>query len=133
MVLEKEYSDFISVVNSRNIKITFHEDSTYYHLVARDGIVFYETYVRKNGSSDQLDFENNYLAQASQSFPDGAIPVISNSGLFTKPYTNLIVLSKNEYGDPVTIKSVYHGVDAQLVTIVYDEDGDLQSANVSNL
>lgn len=130
----KSYEEFINIVLQKNLKIhKVDEKNSAYYLVTRDGIVFYETYVVKDGGPEQLDYESNYLSTSLTSFPDGSIPIVSNNGLFTKPYTNIVVLTKNEYGDPTTIKSIHNGTDAQLVTIVYDEDGDFQSANVSDL
>lgn len=131
--IETSYSDFIAIVNTKQLKITFQDDSGHYELTAREGIIFYKTYVRKNGASDQLDFETNYLPDATSSFPDGSIPVTNNVGFFTKPYNSVSVLTKSECGNPTTIKSTYSGTDVQLLTIVYDADGDLQSVTVSDL
>lgn len=52
--------------------------------------------------------------------------------VFTKPYDSIIVLSKNEDGDPLTLKSSFGGNDVQLVTFTYDVDGDFQSLVVSD-
>lgn len=129
----KNYPEFIAIITEKKLKIhKVDEKSSAYHLVARDGIIFYQTYVVKDGGPEQLDYETNYLPTSLTSFPDGKVPVIGGIGLFTKPYTNIIVLTKNEYGDPVNVKSVNDGVDSQLVTIIYDDDGDFQAANVSD-
>jgi len=53
--------------------------------------------------------------------------------LFTKPFTQLTVLTKNSDGDPLTIKSIYNGTDVQLMTITYDSDGDFQQASITDL
>jgi hypothetical protein len=53
--------------------------------------------------------------------------------LFTKPFTQLSVLTKNSDGDPLTIKSIYNGTDVQLMTIAYDSDGDLQQVSIADL
>jgi hypothetical protein len=53
--------------------------------------------------------------------------------LFSKPFTRLEVLTKNDDGDPLTIRSSYNGTPVQLMTIVYDSDGDFQSADVVDL
>lgn len=57
----------------------------------------------------------------------------SINDLFTKPFTKLTVLTKNDDGDPLTIRSAYQGVNVQLMTILYDSDGDFQDADVSDL
>ncbi len=62
---------------------------------------------------------------------DGSINV-GNGSTFTKPFDKIIVLSKTDEGDPLQIKSQFNNIDIQLVTIVYDEDGDLQSIQVSD-
>lgn len=62
---------------------------------------------------------------------DGSINVANNS-LFTKPFDKILILSKTDEGDPLQIKSQLNSIDMQLVTIVYDEDGDLQSIQVSD-
>lgn len=143
-IIEKTYADFISIVGSKNLSIMFKEEEEYYELTARDGIIFYRTYVRKNGGTEQLDFETNYKPSSNTSFSDGSIPikaaegsipvtVTGNIGFFTKPYNSISVVSKDACGNPTAIKSTYDGVDVQLLNIVYDADGDLQSAVVSNL
>lgn len=59
---------------------------------------------------------------------------ITNKGdLFTKPFDKIMVMAKNEFGDPVLIKSQLGGVDIQQVALTYDDDGDFQSLEVSNL
>jgi hypothetical protein len=60
------------------------------------------------------------------------VNVANSASLFSKPFDSLIVLSKSEYGDPVVIKSTLQGVDVQQVTLVYDEEGDFQSLQVSD-
>lgn len=62
---------------------------------------------------------------------DGSINV-GNGSIFTKPFDKIIVLTKNDAGDPLQIKSQANNLDIQLVTIIYDEDGDLQSIQVSD-
>jgi hypothetical protein len=57
----------------------------------------------------------------------------SINDLFSKPFTRLEVLTKNDDGDPLTIRSSYNGTPVQLMTIVYDSDGDFQSADVVDL
>jgi hypothetical protein len=59
--------------------------------------------------------------------------VNSINDLFSKPFTKLEVLTKNDDGDPLTIRSSYNGTNVQLMTIVYDSDGDFQSADVVDL
>lgn len=133
MVITKTYEEFISIVEAKNTQIVFFLDETHYRLVTKDGIIFYETFVMRNGGQQQLHYEANYLADSLSSFLDVSIPTVNNVGLFTKPYTNILVLAKNDLGDPISVKSVNRGVDVQLITIVYDEDGDLLSANVSDI
>lgn len=57
----------------------------------------------------------------------------SINDLFSKPFTKLTVLTKNDDGDPLTIRSAYLGTPVQLMTIVYDADGDFQDAEVVDL
>lgn len=59
--------------------------------------------------------------------------VNSINDLFSKPFNKLTVLTKNDDGDPLTIRSSYNGVPVQLMTVIYDADGDFQDAEVSNL
>lgn len=61
------------------------------------------------------------------------VNVANNGDLFTKPFDKITVISKNEFGDPVVIKSQLGGVDVQQVTLTYDEDGDFLSLEVSVL
>ena len=58
MRIKRSYSDFKSIVEDRNLQI-FEGDlrSDYYHLVAIDGQITYESQVLKNGGSDQLNYE----------------------------------------------------------------------------
>jgi hypothetical protein len=56
-----------------------------------------------------------------------------SSTIFTKPYNKLLVLSKNDDGDPLQIKTQLNGVDVQLAVITYDTDGDLQQLELSDL
>lgn len=58
--------------------------------------------------------------------------VNNNSHLFTKPFDKIMVLSKNEGGEPTQIKSQLNGSDVQLITIIYDVEGDFLSLEVSN-
>lgn len=129
----KNYSEFIDIIIQKNLKIhKVDENNNAYYLVAKDGIIFYQTYVAKDGGPEQQDYERKYLPHSLTSFPDGKVPITGGVGLFTKPYTGIIVLSKNEYGDPIVIKSINGMIDSQLVTIVYDDDGDFLSASVSD-
>ncbi len=59
--------------------------------------------------------------------------VNSINTVFTKPFTKLTVLTKNDDGDPLTIRSMYATTPVQLATIVYDSDGDFQDVEVSDL
>lgn len=59
--------------------------------------------------------------------------VNSVNDLFSKPFNKLTVLSKNDDGDPLTIRSSYGGIPVQLLTIAYDAEGDFEDAEVSNL
>lgn len=74
MKLKRSYQEFISIVDSRGLQIILGEsriDS--YYLLALDGQVTYETFLAKNGSQDQVDFENDYLPSVSlklQNDPD---------------------------------------------------------------
>jgi len=55
-----------------------------------------------------------------------------SSTIFTKPYNKLLVLSKNDNGDPLEIKTQLNGTDVQLATITYDADGDLLQLELSD-
>lgn len=59
--------------------------------------------------------------------------VNSINSLFSKPFNKLTVLTKNDDGDPLTIRSSHNGNPAQLMTITYDTDGDFTDVEVSNL
>jgi len=52
---------------------------------------------------------------------------------FSKPFNKLTVLTKNDDGDPLTIRSSYFGTPVQLATVIYDSDGDFQDIEVSDL
>lgn len=61
------------------------------------------------------------------------VSVIGGSGnIFTKPYNKIIILSKNEEGDPLQIKTQFNNVDTQLATITYDADGDFLQLELSD-
>lgn len=133
MVINKTYESFIEIVDSRTLTVTYLEELNHYHLFAKDGVIFYQTYIQKVNDPNYDDFMQNVRTGAYDKFQDVSIPVVTGNKLFTKAFTNILVLSKNEYGDPLIVKSVYKGVDAQLLTIEYDEDGDFLSASVSDL
>jgi hypothetical protein len=62
MRIKRTWSEFKAIVTAKTLQI-FEGDkrADYYHLVAIDGPVTYESMVQKNGLSDQVDFEANYL------------------------------------------------------------------------
>lgn len=62
MRIKRTWSEFKAIVTAKTLQI-FEGDkrADYYHLVAIDGPVTYESMVQKNGLSDQVDFETNYL------------------------------------------------------------------------
>ena len=61
------------------------------------------------------------------------VSIVSGSGsIFTKPYNKIIVLTKNDEGDPLTIKTQLNNVDTQLATITYDADGDFLQLELSD-
>ena len=62
MRIKRSYSDFKSIVNTKSLQI-FEGDirSDYYHLIAIDGQITYESQVLKNGETDQIDYEANTL------------------------------------------------------------------------
>ena len=92
----KSYQEFIGIVTSKNLIIHKVSDrNSAYYLVAKDGMLFYETYLAKDNGPDHLDFENNYAQRAVNAFPDNSMPVTISSSLFTKPYTNLQVVAKD--------------------------------------
>lgn len=59
--------------------------------------------------------------------------VNSINDAFSKPFNKLTVLTKNDDGDPLTIRSSYLGTPVQLATVIYDSDGDFQDIEVSDL
>ena len=62
MRVKRTWDEFKSIVSAKTLQI-FEGDkrADYYHLIAIDGPVTYESMIQKNGSSDQVDFEANYL------------------------------------------------------------------------
>ena len=63
MRLKRSYSDFKTISSSKGLEIFFGDirlDS--YHLLMLDGALIYECFIPKDGGSDQLDFETNYLS-----------------------------------------------------------------------
>lgn len=61
MRVKRTWTEFKSVVLSKTLQM-FEGDkrADYYHLVAIDGPVTYETMIQKNGSADQIEFESLY-------------------------------------------------------------------------
>lgn len=57
---------------------------------------------------------------------------ISNR-LFSKPFNEITVLSKNNDGNPLTVQTYKNNIPVQLLTISYDIDGDFQSAEVTDV
>lgn len=55
----------------------------------------------------------------------------SAAGVFTLPYDQITVISKNANGDPLQIISYLSAVQVQQVDITYDVDGDFQDLVVS--
>lgn len=135
MVSKKSYASFIQIARDKKLEIHLVDDRIdSYHLMLKDGLVYYETFVLKNNGPEQLDFEEYQKQSALDSFSEGSLSVSikDNTSLFSKPYDTLIVLSKDDEGDPLSIKSRKNGKDVQLMTITYDEDGDLQSITVGD-
>lgn len=60
------------------------------------------------------------------------VNTVNKAKLFTKPFNKMTVLSKNDDGDPLTIKTQYNGLNVQLATFIYDADGDFVDAEVSD-
>lgn len=84
--------------------------------------------------SVRLGDQNNEVTVAKAAVGTRAgLDVVGINDLFSKPYTKLTVLTKNDDGDPLTIRSRYQGTNVQLMTITYDADGDFQDADVSDL
>lgn len=79
------------------------------------------------------DGVNEVTATKAADGPEVGLNTNSINDLFSKPFTKLTVLSKNDDGDPLEIRSSYNGVPVQLLTIVYDAEGDFEDAEVSNL
>lgn len=77
--------------------------------------------IDKNSSTDVLKVNS-----------DGSINVRNNTSIFTRPFDRLIVLTKTDEGEPLTIKSQLGGVDIQLATILYDVDGDFQGLEITD-
>lgn len=63
----------------------------------------------------------------------GTVDTVTKNKLFSKPYNKIEVLSKDTDGNPLEVESSLNGVPVQLVTIVYDVDGDFLSAEVTDL
>lgn len=61
------------------------------------------------------------------------IDTVQKNSIFTKPYTQLTVLTKNDDGDPLTVRTRYNGTNVQLATITYDSNGDFEDVQVSDL
>jgi hypothetical protein len=67
VTLEKNWSDFKNLINSRYLSIQYEELSTKYNLYTADGIFIYHCVIIKDDTpnADQTDFENNYKAAAN--------------------------------------------------------------------
>lgn len=55
------------------------------------------------------------------------------NSVFSKPFNKLTVLSKDDDGNPLSIRSSYLGTAIQLAAILYDIDGDFLDIEVSDL
>ena len=77
--------------------------------------------------------DSNSASDALKINSDGSINVRNNASIFTKPFDKLMVLTKTDEGDPITIKSQLNGADVQLATITYDVDGDFQGLEIRDL
>lgn len=67
-LIKKSYSNFIEIVNSRRLEIQLTQDRfDIYHLIAKDGIVFYECHISKD-TPEALDFETHHLADTKNKF-----------------------------------------------------------------
>jgi hypothetical protein len=52
---------------------------------------------------------------------------------FSRPFNKLTVLTKNDDGKPLTIRSSYLGTPVQLMTLIWDVDGDFQDVEVVDI
>lgn len=61
------------------------------------------------------------------------LETVTKNSVFSKQFNKLEVLSKDDDGNPLEIKTSYNGVGVQLATIEYDLDGDLVSVETEDL
>jgi hypothetical protein len=61
------------------------------------------------------------------------LDTVDKNKLFSKPLTGLEVLSKDDEGNPLQIRSSFNGNPVQLLTLAYDSDGDFLSAVVTDV
>lgn len=99
MIFRKIYSEFVEIVESRKLEIVLSsERSDSYHLVTKDGIVFYECIVAKDNSADHLHFNENFLPDLQNKFLEtGTNSVVWDEMItnFPTPTTDLYTYKKN--------------------------------------
>lgn len=61
MILKRNWTDFKNLIDNNQLQWIYESLSDFYRLVGVEGPFFYECVVTKNGGSDQIDFEANYL------------------------------------------------------------------------
>ena len=63
MKLKRSYSEFLDIVQARGLQFLLGDSRLdAYHILAIDGQFTFECFILKDGGSDQLDFETNYLS-----------------------------------------------------------------------
>lgn len=119
MLIKKTYQDFIEIVGSRKLEIQISsERADQIHLLAKDGIVFYECYVNKN-SSDAADFNAQHLASSKNKFTDTEPQIQWDEMTTTFPATNQ---------DLFTYK--FNTVPVQTVLVTYESSAKKQIMSV---
>ena len=64
--VKRTWTEFKDLVDSKGLLIFYGDNSlNSYDLLAIDGKVCYQCLVHKNGTSDQIDYESNYMASVS--------------------------------------------------------------------
>lgn len=75
-----------TIVSAKSLNLQFEEEDTSYGIFAQEGVVIYETLIRKlsPASADQTDFENNFKSSANAAVQ--AMPVSANVTVSTERF-----------------------------------------------
>ena len=120
----------IDAASGDNIAIS---DGTNTMLINPDGSINANVDVILSHIDDSVRLGNGTNFFSSSQRETGEIGLDTNvlNRVFSKPFDELEVTSKNDDGDPLVIVSRLNASIVQTVTLVYDVDGDFQKLTVT--